>query len=475
MTALVWFRNDLRVHDNPALYHACNNHSSVHAIFLVTPNQWRTHDMAPVREQFLHDNVQSLRISLAALGIPLLVKNAGDYSTSVAFIIDTAKLLGANALYFNQEYEINERQRDERVREQAVTVGLEVNTFHDQCLVPPGTLFTQQGAYFRVYTPFRKAAIKRLETIDLRPLPAPAKRAAPVTNEVFASWNRPLTSPIAFWPGSEQEGRYRLASFIEAGIYNYKEARDFPARDATSTLSPYLAVGAISPRQCLHACLMESHGALEPSHPGLQCWINELLWREFYRHITYGFPATCRHIAFQAETDLIPWRGASPLFDAWCEGRTGFPLVDAAMKQLLATGWMHNRLRMVTAMFLTKQLFTDWRLGEKFFMSHLIDGDFSANNGGWQWSASTGADAAPYFRVFNPTLQSQRFDAQGDFIRRWLPPLRSLSSVDIHSPSPFMAHKLGYPLPIVDHREATEHVKRQFNQLSAMKASQAST
>lgn len=470
MTTLVWFRNDLRIHDNPALFQACKADNDVHALFLITRNQWALHDMAPVREQFLHDQVNSLRLQLAQLGIPLHVKNACDFRMSVTFVIDTAAELGAKAIYYNHEYELNERTRDNRVQSAAIQAGMRIHAFHDQCLIPPGILLNQQGAFFKVYTPFRRACIRQLQTMDLTPLPAPKAKRSPLKNQSFASWNVPSSTLIEHWPASEAEALRRLDTFINTQAERYKDQRDFPAKAATSTLSPYLAVGAISLRQCLHACRMAGNGELEPTNPGLHTWINELIWREFYRHITFGFPETCRHLAFQPDTDLIPWRGESTLFDAWSKGQTGYPLVDAGMRQLLGLGWMHNRLRMVTAMFLTKHLFTDWRLGEKFFMQHLVDGDFSANNGGWQWSASTGADAAPYFRVFNPTLQSQRFDESGDFIRTWVPELRHVPAKEIHAPSPLVAKSAGYPLPIVEHRAATDLVKQQFGQIGTMRA-----
>lgn len=475
MTTLVWFRNDLRVHDNPALWHACKDDDDVHAVFLITRSQWDLHDMAPLREQFLHDQVQSLHKRLAQLGVLLHIQNACDYRRAVTEVLETAVKLGANTLCFNEEYEFNERLRDEKVRTGAASLGIKVHSFHDQCLVPPGTLFNQQGTYFRVYTPFRRACIKRLETQDLRPLPAPKRKHVSIHSQtigpfqLFSSWRVRTCASISYWPASEQEAQRRLHAFIENHAVHYKNRRDLPAQDATSTLSPYLAVGAISLRQCLHAARLAGDGTLEPTQTGLQTWINELLWREFYRHITFGFPETCKYRAFQSDTDLLPWRGQSALFDAWREGKTGYPLVDAGMRQLLALGWMHNRLRMVTAMFLTKHLFTDWRLGEKFFMQHLVDGDFSANNGGWQWSASTGADAAPYFRVFNPTLQSKRFDDHGEFIRTWVPELRGLPVAEIHAPSSLIARSVGYPLPVVEHRTATDLIKKQFSQIGALK------
>ncbi|MEK1908449.1 MAG: FAD-binding domain-containing protein, partial [Pseudomonas sp.] len=234
-----------------------------------------------------------------------------------------------------------------------------------------------------------------------------------------------------------------------------------------SQQSTYLAAGVISPRQCLHAALRGNQGEFDSGNPGAVSWINELLWREFYKHILVGYPRVSRHRAFRPETEALPWRDAPQDLLAWQQGRTGIPLIDAAMRQLLATGWMHNRLRMVVAMFLTKNLLIDWREGERFFMRHLIDGDLAANNGGWQWSASTGTDAAPYFRIFNPISQSQKFDADGRFIRTWLPELVGLNKRDIHDPSA-MGGVFGlaeYPRPIVDLAHSRERVLQAFRSL----------
>jgi deoxyribodipyrimidine photo-lyase len=216
----------------------------------------------------------------------------------------------------------------------------------------------------------------------------------------------------------------------------------------------------------MHAALSLNHGSLSEGQQGIATWINELIWREFYKHLLVDFPQLCRFKPFKPETDRLPWKQDSELFEAWKAGRTGFPIVDAAMRQLKQTAWMHNRLRMVVAMFLTKHLFIDWRLGEAYFMSMLVDGDLASNNGGWQWSASTGVDAVPYFRIFNPTRQSQRFDERGDFIRQYLPELSGLDNKSIHMPSAQQAKALAYPLPIVDHSAAVAQTKLWFKRLS---------
>lgn len=248
-----------------------------------------------------------------------------------------------------------------------------------------------------------------------------------------------------------------MQDFCAEKLRQYDEQRDFPACPGTSRISPYLTLGIISVRQCL-AAIEAALGQLpfERGAPGF-VWLNELIWREFYQHLLVAFPHVSKHKAFKPETDHIRWLWDDARFTAWCEGKTGYPIVDAAMRCLNQTGWMHNRLRMIVASFLTKDLHIDWRLGERYFMQHLIDGELAANNGGWQWAASTGADAAPYFRIFNPTTQGQRFDEQGQFIKQWLPELELVPAKYIHTPHDWLKvfdPQDSYPAPIVDHSES---------------------
>jgi deoxyribodipyrimidine photo-lyase len=250
----------------------------------------------------------------------------------------------------------------------------------------------------------------------------------------------------------------------------YHEARDFPGKDGTSTMSPYLAVGAISSKQCLRAAMSESPTPW-PDVMGLKDgragWINELIWREFYRHLLIAFPKLCMYQPFQAHTKAIEWSDRDEEFEAWTQAQTGYPIVDAALRQLLETGWMHNRLRMVVAMFLTKNLLQDWRKGERFFMNHLIDGDLASNNGGWQWAASTGTDAAPYFRVFNPWSQSAKFDPDGTFIKHYLPELQDVPAKALHDPKRLLKPKpASYPDPICDHKSTRLHAIEVFKNLT---------
>jgi len=272
---------------------------------------------------------------------------------------------------------------------------------------------------------------------------------------------------MGLWPAGEAAALKRLEAFCAKGLMDYKARRDLPAVSGTSALSPYLTVGSLSPRTAMAMAQHANGGSADGGQQGAATWMSELIWREFYKHVLAHFPRVCMHRPFKPETARLKWEDNPAHLKAWQEGRTGFPIVDAAQRQLLATGWMHNRLRMITAMFFTKDLLLDWRLGERHFMRCLIDGDLSANNGGWQWSAGTGTDAAPYFRIFNPTTQSEKFDPDGEFIRTWVPELAKVSSKDIHDPPPLLRARLGYPPPIVDHARARDRTLKAWKALKA--------
>ena len=259
------------------------------------------------------------------------------------------------------------------------------------------------------------------------------------------------------WTAGEHAALTRLGAFANQRIGAYKDDRDAPAINGTSVLSPYLAAGVLSPRQCLRAAMDANKGLYTKGKKGPDAWINEILWRDFYKHFVVGFPHVVKRRPYKLDTEAIEWDENDELLGAWKDGRTGYPIVDAAMRQLEQTGWMHNRLRMIVAMFLTKDLFLDWRLGEKHFAEKLVDYDFASNNGGWQWSASTGADAAPYFRIYNPSSQSKRHDPEGAFIKKFVPELGDVPATKIHDPAEGGAlFASDYPAPIVDHSQARE-------------------
>lgn len=447
---LVWFRNDLRISDNPALHYACQQATSVSAIYIATPAQWREHDDADAKVDFWRRNLVLLKTSLACLNIKLHIFEVDRYQQIPELIKIICQKWQVERLHFNHEYPLNEQRRDKDVIDALVELGVTYQGYHDQLLLPPATVRTQTGTPFKVFTPFSRQAKQQLEqSLYLYPAPEPkTKIEAPVLAQECQLediiWPRISDDLYQFWPAGEEHAMSRLVHFCQTPINDYKQQRDIPSLGGTSRLSPYLASGIISVRQCWNASWLYC----EPNE-SVHVWQNELLWREFYKHVLIDYPHISRHQAWKPQTDNINWRNNEQELMAWQQGKTGFPLIDAAMRQLLARGWMHNRLRMVTAMFLSKHLLLDWRLGECWFMQHLIDGELAANNGGWQWSASTGTDSVPYFRIFNPVTQSQRFDPQGTFIRHYLPELAHLSDKEIHMPTKANRPE-GYPEPIVD-------------------------
>lgn len=474
---VVWLRQDLRIADNTALTAACANpHALVTAIYIVTPGQWRTHDVAAVRIDFELRHLVSLAHDLAALNIALVLLHA-EYYADIATVLKPWLLQhNVSELHANRQYEVNELARDEAVSAHLALTDSPLNAaissywHEDLCIIAPGRVLTGDSRYYTVFTPFKRNWLQQLAERPLSVWPEPlARKACTVTSSPIPTQIAGFSSHVSadlsshLWPVGEQAAHERLQAFIDTDGAHYDSRRNLPAINGTSTLSAYLAAGILSARQCLVAAWQgKAHGSV--NERGLDTWISELCWRDFYKHIVFGFPHVCRHKAFKRDTDALVWRQDSDLLQAWCAGRTGFPIVDAAMRQLLETGWMHNRLRMIVAMFLTKDLFIDWRLGERHFMRHLIDGDFSANNGGWQWSASTGNDAAPYFRIFNPFLQSAKCDPEGSFIRHFVPELATLDNKRIHEP---YAKDQGlllvkYPRPMVDHKKAREFTLAQF-------------
>ncbi|WP_085594764.1 MULTISPECIES: deoxyribodipyrimidine photo-lyase [unclassified Pseudomonas] len=468
---LIWLRSDLRLHDNTALSAAAQRGPTV-AVYLLSPEQWQAHDDAPCKIDFWLRNLQSLSTALGQLNIPLLVRSAATWDQAPQVLLELCRQLQIGTLHFNQEYGIHESRRDAAVARVLEKAGISVQGHFDQLLFKPGSVLTKSGGYFQVFSQFRKVCYSRLHTALPVLVSAPGAQmplsisADPLPGQI-EGFPTPKPALRELWPAGEDEAQARLERFADEQIHYYQGERDFPAKPGTSQLSPYLAAGVISPRQCLHAALRSNRGEFESGNPGAVTWINELLWRDFYKHILAGYPRVSRHRAFRPETEAVKWRDAPEELAAWQEARTGLPIIDAAMRQLLETGWMHNRLRMVVAMFLTKNLLIDWREGERFFMRHLIDGDLAANNGGWQWSASTGTDAAPYFRIFNPVSQSQKFDSEGRFIKHWLPQLAGLNKKDIHNPATLggLFGVADYPAPMVDLSRSRERALAAFKAL----------
>ncbi|APG17241.1 deoxyribodipyrimidine photo-lyase [Kosakonia radicincitans DSM 16656] len=454
-THLVWFRADLRVHDNLALAAACRYPDvRVIALFIATPAQWQQHHMAPRQAALLNAHLNALQQALAEKGIPLLYREVDDFAACAQAIAQICASEQVSHLFYNYQYEFNERQRDAAVEKALPNVSCQ--GFDDSVMLAPGSVMTGNHEMYKVFTPFKNAFLRRLKEELPQCVAAPHARegARPVAKPIALNYpQQPFDEQL--FPADEKSAIARLRHFCQQQAAEYEQQRDFPAIEGTSRLSAALAIGALSPRQCLHRLLAEQPQALDGGSGAV--WLNELIWREFYRHLMTFHPALCKHKPFIPWTDRVQWQGSQQQLAAWQEGKTGFPIVDAAMRQLNSTGWMHNRLRMITASFLVKDLLIDWRCGERYFISQLIDGDLAANNGGWQWAASTGTDAAPYFRIFNPTTQGERFDASGEFIRHWLPELQAVPEKHLHQPWAWadkQGQRLDYPRPIVDHKQA---------------------
>ena len=446
---LVWFRNDLRIIDNPALYHACQSGRPVVAIYMATPQQWYIHDDAAVKLDFWRRNLLKLEKDLAKLNIELHFFQVDGYKQAPDLIATIFQHWAIYQLHFNEELPVNECQRDKEVIERCQDIGVACQHHHDQLLLPPASIRTKKSKPYKVFTAFSTQARQRLVNPPrLYPAPDPCEKI--IVDRLMSQcdlgdipWPTVSKQMPIFWPAGQEKALSRLVDFCHQPIRDYKAHRDIPSIAGTSRISPYLAAGIVSVGQCWQATLQCE------MNDGVLVWQSELLWREFYKHTLIDFPQVSKHKPLKLQTEKIEWRHDEKQLAAWQQGKTGFPIVDAAMRQLLARGWMHNRLRMTVAMFLTKHLLIDWRLGERWFMQHLIDGDLAANNGGWQWCASTGTDSVPYFRIFNPVTQSKRFDPNGTFIRHYMPELAHLSDKDIHFPSNKNKPE-NYPKPIID-------------------------
>lgn len=473
MRGLIWFRRDLRTKDNPALHAgSLRCRDGIAGIYFIDSEMWKKNRVASCQVQFIFKGLEKLKASLNDLRIPLLIEEVRKTDDISHRLVQICKEFHMEKIFFNREREFNEDQRDQAVSKSLARNDIDLEVHEEQLIVPYAQFYSERESYFKIFTPFKRYWLKQFSlTNDTKILARPKSQ-----NHVFCTSSplpgikKDFLSPIdlSLWPAGESVAEQRLDQFIGNHLFHYDQQRDFPALDATSKLSPYLALGMISPRACFLAALKENNFELTSGNRGALTWMSELIWREFYRHLLIACPRICKNHAFKPETENLPWLYDEKLLQAWEEGKTGFPFVDAAMRQLNTTGWMHNRLRMVAALFLAKNLLIDWRLGEAYFAEHLIDGDFASNNGGWQWCASTGTDAVPYFRIFNPIAQSQRFDAEGQFIRRFCPELSSFDNKAIHHPyrfAPQLAKKMSYPRPIIDYAASRKRCLEAFKML----------
>ena len=453
MRGLHWFRNDLRLDDNRSLAALAERADEWLPVFVLDPALLARSPADRPRTRFLLDCLASLGADLAARGVPLQILE-GRPEVVLAKLARETK---CGVVSWNTAPTPLGERRDAEVAAALRREGAEVLALRDHTVYGPDEIRTRTGGSYVVYTPFRNAW---WEAWHREPrgcagrsrLPA---RAIPgfeaVTPPSLSSARRaPAAASAPRLPrGGEKAARRRLATFLAGPAADYAVDRDRPDRDGTSRLSPYLRFGAISVRRCFSEGLRAAEA--EPrAKAGIRKWLDELIWREFYHAVLAHSPHVLTR-SFRPEYDRLAWLGDAPAIEAWKAGRTGYPFVDAGMRQLLATGWMHNRARMVVASFLTKHLLIDWRRGERHFFDALVDGDPATNNGGWQWAASTGTDAQPYFRIFNPVAQGERWDPEGRYVRQWIPELRGLPAKRIHAPWRSGELPRGYPGPIVDH------------------------
>ncbi|OAM51461.1 deoxyribodipyrimidine photolyase [Methylovorus sp. MM2] len=470
-TSLVWFRRDLRDYDHAALYHALKSSTAVHCAFVFdTEILDLLTDKADRRVEFIWESVRELKEALIKQGGDLIVLHGKAREKIPAL----AKSLGASTVFTNRDYEPQTIARDADVATALVKENIEFQQFKDQVIFEQDEVLTQTGKPYSVYTPYKNAHLKKLNDFYLTAYPvdryienlAKTKSTALPDLNTFG-FQRTNLKTLKLPTG--MAGGLALFDDFKDRVAKYKDTRDFPAIKGPSYLSVHLRFGTVSIRH-LARVTWQTNGY------GAETWLNELIWRDFYFQILHHHPHIAHGKSFKPEFDALPFPNNEALFKAWCEGQTGYPLIDAGMRQLNQTGYMHNRLRMVVASFLVKDLLIDWRWGEAYFEKQLIDFDFSANNGGWQWAASTGCDAQPWFRIFNPITQSEKFDVHGKFIRKYVPELASCDDKEIHAPWLIPAlrqQSIGinigtdYPQPVVDHatqRERTLALYKSANQ-----------
>lgn len=462
---IMWFRSDLRLADNPALTAAAQTGAPVIPVYILddeNPGKWRR---GAASRWWLHHTLIALNETLQKHKFHPLVCMAG----AAGKVIDTlVAQTGATAVYWNRCYEPSAIQRDKKIKENLIARGIDAQSFSASLLFEPWTVQNKTGGSYKVFTPFSKACLDLSGTI--RPPLETAKPATPYTGKAYITGDinaLDLMPKINWyagmahqWQAGEAEAWARFSSFLQNGIEDYKAQRDFPDVDGVSMMSPYLHFGNISPHTIWHTVsqAIAARAGTEPSFATqAQAFLRQLLWREFSYHLLYHAP-DFPDAPWNKQFTRFPWQENDEYLHKWKTGQTGYPIIDAGMRQLWQTGWMHNRLRMIVGSFLVKNLLIDWRMGEEWFWDTLVDADLANNAAGWQWIAGCGADAAPYFRVFNPLLQSKKFDPDGNYIRRFVPELKDMPAAYIHTPwtaPPMMAAK-NYPPPMIDLNQSRE-------------------
>jgi deoxyribodipyrimidine photo-lyase len=440
-----WFRRDLRITDNTALWHACNESDEIVTVYILSTWKKRHPWTGPNRQEFLCGCLESLSRNLEAIGGRLILR-AGDPVQELKKLIHETE---AQAIYFNRGTDPYSIEVQQQLQKTVETLHIQIFSYKDTTIFEPNEVLTQEGRPFRVFTSYARTWHQQEKPSLLRKIPSLQTLSTLFSLPLPTLDHWGLISEARIIESGEKAARKRLRDFLNGAIRAYRAKRNFPAERVTSRLSQDLRFGTLSPRQVYFGCVEASKEASATIRQSINSYVNELVWREFYMQILAHFPAVLEG-DFSDQYFALRWDENDSLFECWCHGLTGFPIVDAGMRELNATGFMHNRVRMIVAMFLTKDLHLHWKKGEQYFMQKLVDGDIASNNGGWQWSAGTGADAAPYFRIQNPWSQAKRYDPAGTYIKTWVPELREVDPIQFTQP-PTDRLARDYPLPIVDH------------------------
>lgn len=464
MKTIVWIRQDLRLSDNPALYHACKESDEVVVLFIWSPEEEGDWAAGAAAKWWLHHSLDNFRKRCLEEKLPFVIKK-GPIKQALE---QTLKNTQASKVVWNRRYEPAGSAVDAKLRSE---LDVETDTFPGSLLFEPEEIKTQQGSPYQVFTPFWRMCMKKGGIAS--PLQKPINPKSRATYDSLTVDDLGLLPDIRWdkkledhWKIGEEEAQRKFKNFINSGITDYKTLRDFPAEEGVSKMSPHLHFGEVSPRWLWHQIHLKHSG----QQAGVKTYLSEIGWREFAYHLLFHFPKTPKE-PLHSKFKKMKWSQSQKNLEAWQKGMTGYPIVDAGMRQLWATGWMHNRLRMIVGSFLVKDLLISWTEGAKWFWDTLVDADLASNTLGWQWVGGCGADAAPFFRIFNPVTQSEKFDPEGEYIKTWVPELKNVPVKRIHqpweTPLDLGGVKLGddYPYPIVDHSAARKKALDAFDQV----------